>query len=183
MILLTIIGTQLEKSMRKSILSILVTMVLASGCATTSSVSTKSNVSVADMKLDIVNVSLKQKYDNPIFYSQSEIEKYLNACLISELNKKGKYNANSNASLTVNVDYKRVYSGEAFGMKSSVGSPKLAYTYQVANGSKILQQNNERELFVNAGLLGNFNYTGNTTKQDENMHIDALCRHIAEKIY
>ena len=173
---------QIEKMMQKLVAIVLITG-LAAGCATTSSMSTKNNVSVAKVNLNSVSVNLKQKYDNPVFYSQADIEQYLNKCLITELSKKGKYQANSSANLNVNVDYKRVYSGEAFGMKSSVGSPQLNYNYQVTDNNTILQQNSENDLIVNSGLIGNFNYTGNTEKKDENGYIDALCRHIAKKVY
>ncbi|PYE38005.1 hypothetical protein [Psychrobacter fozii] len=169
--------------MKKSLLPLLLIAGLASGCATTSTLSTKDNVSVAKVKLDSVNVNLNQKYDNPVFYSQADIEQYLSKCLVAELSKEGKYQTNAKASVNINIDYRRIYSGEAFGMQKSIGSPEIAYSYKVISDNKILQQNEEKELFVNAGLLGNFNYVGNTEKEDENMYIDALCRHIAQKIY
>ncbi|MGO2340175.1 MAG: hypothetical protein ACTH5M_06225 [Psychrobacter sp.] len=169
--------------MKKLLLCSILGSVSLVGCTTTSSLNTKSNVSVAKMKVDSINVTLRQKYDNPVFYSQADIEQYLSNCLVTELSKEGKYQANANAGLDIDVDYRRIYSGEAFGMQKSIGSPEIAYSYQVISDNKILQQNEEKELFVNAGLLGNFNYVGNTEKEDENMYIDALCRHIAQKIY
>ena len=174
--------------MKKSLLPLLLIVGLASGCATTSTPSTKNNVSVAGVKLDSVSVNLNQKYDNPLFYSEADIEQYLNKCLTTELSKKGKYQKDSNANLNVNVDYKRVYTGEAFGMKKSVSRPTIAYSYKIVQDRKILQQKAEKDLVINAGLLGNVKTVmtmdiGNTKKEAENSYLDALCIHIAEEVY
>ena len=174
--------------MKKSLLPLLLIAGLASGCATTSTLSTKDNVSVAKVKLDSVNVNLNQKYDNPVFYSQADIEQYLSKCLVTELSKEGKYQANAKASVNVNIDYKRVYTGEAFGMQKSVSRPSIAYNYKILQDSEVLQQKEEKDLSISAGLLENLKTVatmdvGNTEKEAENSYLDALCRHIAEQVY
>ena len=174
--------------MKKSLLPLLLIAGLASGCATTSTLSTKDNVSVAKVKLDSVNVNLNQKYDNPVFYSQGDIEHYLSKCLVTELSKEGKYQANAKASVNINIDYKRVYTGEAFGMQKSISRPRIAYNYKILQDRKVLQQKEEKDLSINAGLLENLKTVatmdvGNTEKEAENSYLDALCRHIAEQVY
>ncbi len=172
----------------KKLLATLLFTALVSGCATSSSISTKNNVSVAKMQISSVKVNLKQKYVNPTFYSQTDIEQYLNKCLMVELSKTGKYQVNSNNNLNVNVDYKRVYVGEAFGMKTAVSAPKIDYSYQISNGNQVLQQKQENDLTVTSGLLGNLKTIAtmdlnNTEKSSENSYLDALCKHITDEVY
>lgn len=173
--------------MKKLLLPIIVSTATMMGCTTTKSLSTANNVSVAKMKLAPVTVTLKQKYDNPTFYSQADLQQRLTQCLTNELSKRGKYQSDANPTLSVNIDYQRIYTGEAFGMKNAVARPKMGYSYQIISADKMLQQKQEMDLVFNAGLLGNVKSAmtldlNNTDKGAENEYLDALCRHIATQI-
>ena len=152
------------------------------GCATTPALSTANNISVAKLDIGAIKVNLTQKYDNPTFYSQAEIEQYLNQCMTSALTKQGKYQLNAPAHLNLTVDYKRVYAGEAFGMKKSIGNPWVGYHYQIVSNQQVLQQQQKEDLIATAGLLDAMNYTGKTNKEDENKYLDAICQHVANEI-
>lgn len=173
--------------MQKLLLPIIVSAATMMGCTTTKPLSTANNVGVAKMKLAPVTVTLNQKYNNPTFYSQADLQQHLTQCLTSELSKRGKYQSDANPTLSVNIDYQRIYTGEAFGMKNAVARPKMGYTYQIISADKVLQQKQEMDLVFNAGLLGNVKSAmtldlNNTDKGAENEYLDALCRHIATQI-
>ena len=152
------------------------------GCATTSKLSTANNVSVAKLDVGTIKVNLTQKYNNPTFYSQAEIEQYLNQCMTSALTKQGKYQPNAPAHLNLTVDYKRVYAGEAFGMKKSIGNPWVGYRYQIVSNQQVLQQQQKENLIATAGFLDSMNYTGKTDKEDEDKYLNAICQHVAHEI-
>lgn len=89
--------------------------------------------------------------------------------------------------LNVAVDYKRGYSGEAFGMSKAVSRPTLGYQLQVLQNNKVLQQKSEDNLTHSSGLLGNMKTAmtadlDNTKKSSENEYLDTFCKTIADEV-
>lgn len=176
--------------MSKSLVMSVLISILIANCATAgNSVIANPNMAVSQIVVNPVKVNLKQKYDNPNFYTQDEMSSYLTQCLAKQLQFKGKQVVSSvNApQLNVTADYKRVYSGEAFGMRKSVSRPTLGYKLQVIQNSKLLQQKSVDNLTYKNGLLGNMKTAmtadlGNTQKSAENEYLDTFCKTIVNEV-
>lgn len=161
---------------------------LMTGCATISQPTTLApnpNVAITQISINPVKVNLKQKYNNTTFYNQTELETYLTACLSKELQAKGKIvSTNPNTpTLNLSVDYKRIYSGEAFGMSKTVGGAELGYYYQITQNGNLLQQKAKKDLNANEGLVTVFTQgLLNSSKESENRFLEAICKDVAKEI-
>lgn len=170
-----------------AMVSVLVSSLVV-GCASTGNTTMTTpnpTVAVSQIAVNPVKVNLKQKFDNANFYNQAELESYLTTCLTKDLQAKGKtISTDSNAPhLNLTVDYKRVYSGEAFGMSKAIGGAELGYQYQIAQNGKVLQQKTKTKLNANEGLVTVFTQgLLNTSKESENRFLEAICKDVSKEI-
>lgn len=125
--------------MKKSfIIGTMALMTALTGCAATSKSATNQQ-SVAKMQVAPIKLSFKQKHHNPVFYDESTLQKMLTACIQDELSKAGKLSTDSTSpTLAVNLNYKRSYLGEAFGMKNSIGDVRFGFDYQITQNGQVL---------------------------------------------
>lgn len=162
--------------MKKSlIIGTMALMTALTGCATTSKSATNQQ-SVAKMQVAPIKLNFKQKHHNPVFYDESTLQKLLTACIQDELSKAGKLSTDSTSpTLVVNLDYKRTYMGEAFGMKKSIGDVRFGFDYQITQNGQVLQQKK-----ITDRLVANFG--NNTTQDSENKFINGVCKDIVTTI-
>lgn len=161
------------------IISTMLAMTVLTGCATTSKSATNQQ-SVAKMQVTPIKLNFKQKHHNPVFYDESTLQKLLTACIQDELSKAGKLSTESTSpTLAVNLDYKRSYLGEVFGMKNSIGDVRFGFDYQISQNGQVLQQGAVKDKIVPdpAG------FDKNTIAESENKFINAVCRSITKTIH
>ncbi|MDO4250461.1 MAG: hypothetical protein Q4C68_03020 [Moraxella sp.] len=170
--------------MKKSlVINTIVIMTALTGCATTSKTTTDQQ-HVAKMQVAPVKLILTQKYQNDTFYDESTLAKKMTACIQDELSKTGKFSTNStDPKLTLSVDYKRTYSGEAFGMNKTIGDVRFGYDYQITQNNQVLQQNSAKDRIAHQGLITIFTMgLGNSAQASEDKFIVGVCQDIIETI-
>lgn len=153
------------------------------GCATTSKSAT-SQQSVAKMQVAPVKLTLRQKYQNHIFYDEKTLASRMTECVKDELSKKNKLSTDGNSpTLNLTVDYKRTYSGEAFGLDNTIGDVRFGYDYTITQNGQVLQQNSEQDRIAHQGLATVFAMgLANSKQTSEDKFITGVCQSIVKNI-
>ncbi len=151
-------------------------MTVLAGCTTTAKIASNQQ-SVAQMQVAPIKLKFSQKHYNPVFYDENTLQNKLTACIQDELSKAGKLSMDSGSpTLVVNLDYKRTYMGEAFGMKSNIADVRFGFDYQIVQQGQVLQYKTVKDRLVHQ--FGN-----NTTQDSEDKFIRGVCNDIVKVIH
>ncbi len=140
--------------------------------------------------IDATKVTLTQKFNNPVFYTQAQLEQRIDSCVKDKLTAKKLLAAQptpETVHVNIDINYQRVYNGEAFGSSSSVGSPVMGYKITgIQNGQNKFTYA-DANLRMSYGLFGNIMKSvtmglEQTKAEDENQYVEALCKEAFEKI-
>lgn len=166
----------------KKLTAAMMASTLLTACASTPSAPKFDAPAVA---IHPIKLNLTQKFNNPTFYSQNELATYLNECLKQSLANKGKLSDAADApTLNIELNYKRVFSGEAFGMQKSLGAVHFDYQYQITQNGQPLHQGAQVEKIAHTGLVGVFTlWQLDHAKAAEDKYLNSVCNDIVEKIY
>lgn len=150
--------------------------------------STPKAVNVPKFALGEVKLTLQEKYTNPEFYTQEALNTRMRTCVAERLQSAGKVTNTPNAPvLTLNIQYNRIFSGEAFGQSKSLGTVKYGYDYQIQQNNQVLAQDRQNLTGISLGMKQNLKglatlWTTNTSQSKEDEFINGVCHLVSQKI-
>lgn len=140
-------------------------------------------------RLGTVNVTLDQMQVNPAFPDQAALKEVFAALLASHLAEKGLLaTADENAlELNVDIQYKRVFMGEALGLSKGFAGSLFSYASEVRQGGNALATYQSDRMATNGGIVGNLLKIGKQltmtgSPEDEKMELEAYARAIASNL-
>jgi hypothetical protein len=140
-------------------------------------------------KLGRVNVDLYQVVVNHTFPDQDALSQLFIEKLNRQLVANNLLADGQSEALTLNLDvrYKRIFAGEAFGMNKGFGGSTFSYSADLlVNGASVATKNSA-ELRTQFGLVGNLMNLGkmmtqSATTQDEERQIDVYVNEIVSAL-
>lgn len=108
-------------------------------------------------KIGTINVALDQMRVNEKFPDKKGLEQIFSAMLINKLENAGYLAAADSPAIELNVDikYKRVFFGEAFGLSKGFATSTFSYDSDLKCDEQICARYSSAELFANKGVFGN----------------------------
>lgn len=188
-----------EKIMKKLCL-IGVTVVLASCASTPANIASFQPYRLIDKNIQVGTpksyslgqsvVHLSERYTNPDYPNEGTLNTLFNTKLHEKLSTQG-VSSEHGYQLDLDIQYKRIYAGEAFGAHSHFGSSSCRYESKIIQNHQLIAQydadpiadnninNNQRNLFANLGKLGTMMTNSGSSKDEENdidRCVDAIVR-------
>lgn len=140
-------------------------------------------------KIGTVNVLLNQVVSNPTFPNQDALSQMFTEKLNRQLSVNNLVGDGQSEVLTLDVDvrYKRIFAGEAFGMNKGFGGSTFSYSSNLLVNGTHLATNSMGEVRTQAGLVGNLMNIGkmmaqSASTQDEERQIDAYVNKIIDDL-
>lgn len=140
-------------------------------------------------RLGTVNVTLDQMKVNPAFPDQAALKEVFAALLASHLAEKGLLAAAGENALELSVDiqYKRVFMGEAIGLSKGFAGSLFSYASEVRQGGNTVATYQSERMATNGGIVGNLLKIGKQltmtgSPEDEKMELEAYARAIASNL-
>ncbi len=172
--------------MKKGILSMLLSMLILAGCASA------PPILPADAKftLDSFTVNLTQKFQVEGYPVQPEFTQIMKDKFIASLkarNLLAEPGVNNAMSVSLQINYRRVFAGEATPVPSkSAVTPEVSYTLVVSDHGMEKKQIAESGLRRNRGFFGNMKsivtFGLGRTAKDELEDIEAFADYLANKL-
>ena len=137
-----------------------------------------------------INVKIDQVKSIAGYPNETELAQIFKTKLEDGLAKQNKLVAADSVDalgVAFDIRYKRVFSGEGFGMAGAVGRPVVAIESKILNDGKIIASYSQENVTTNHGLFGNFATIGKQLSQsagpeEELKDIDILTQGMVDNL-
>ncbi|MCP3921894.1 MAG: hypothetical protein GY714_04835 [Desulfobacterales bacterium] len=142
---------------------------------------------VKQYKVGVVNINLVKKYDNEKYPNQKALKELFVSKIKTELTKRAIFSENSKYVLNLDVEYRRIFMGEAFGMKSKFGGSRFKYKSDIKSKELQLGSYESSEFVATHGPFGAFwraakMYTGQTGIEEEVEDIEVYVKLVVDQL-